>query len=86
LIVSNSVTSVSAQSIIKIASEENSINHYSEESFRLKAGMDDTIKKPKEEKNNALKDMKEGELANIINGAHPTYDIPFRLPSFIPFP
>jgi hypothetical protein len=61
-------------------------SHYSEESFRLKAGIDDTIKKPKEEKNNALKGMKEGELANIINGAHPTYDIPFRLPSFIPFP
>jgi hypothetical protein len=84
LIISNSVTSVNAQLLIKIGSKDNSINHYLE-SFGLKAAMD-AVKKPEEEKNNALKDMKEGELADIINGVHPAYDIPFRLPSFIPFP
>jgi hypothetical protein len=85
MIVSNPLTSVSGQLIIKIKSKDDSINNYSEESFRLKAGMD-AVKKPEDEKNNVLEDMKEGELADIINGVHPAYDIPFRLPSFIPFP
>jgi hypothetical protein len=33
--------------------------------------------------------MEEVELEeddDIINGVHPAYDIPFRIPSFIPFP
>ena len=84
MIVFNSVTSVSAQLIIKTGSEDNSINHYLE-SFGLKAAMD-AVKKQEEQKNDALKDMEKREFADIINGVHPAYDIPFRLPSFIPFP
>jgi hypothetical protein len=85
MIVSNPLTEVSGQLIIKTGSKDNSINNYSEESFRLKAGMD-AVKKSEEQKNDALKDMEKRELADIINGVHPAYDIPFRLPSFIPFP
>jgi hypothetical protein len=85
LIISNPLTSVSAQLIIEIGSKDNPINHYLE-SFGLKAGMDDAVKKEEEQKNDALKDMEKRELADIINGVQPAYDIPFRLPSFIPFP
>ena len=85
MIISNPLTSVSAQLIIEIGSKDNSINHYLE-SFGLKAGMDDAVKKQEEQKNDALKDMEKRELADIINGVQPAYDIPFRLPSFIPFP
>jgi hypothetical protein len=84
LIISNPLTSVSAQLIIEIGSKDNSINHYLE-SFGLKAEMD-AVKNQEGQKNDALKDIEKRELADIINGVHPAYDIPFRLPSFIPFP
>jgi hypothetical protein len=44
LTVYNPVVSVSGQLIMKIGSNDNSVNSYSEKPFGSKAGLDDTVK------------------------------------------